>query len=76
MPMAHSTQRQLVQALAHKIWEEEGRPEGRSALHWAEAERRLAEDPAPTAFNAEGYEEAAPAGYPPIDIYPVAAPGV
>ena len=27
--------------LAHRIWEAEGRPEGREVEHWAEAEARL-----------------------------------
>ena len=68
--MAHSTQRHLVRALAYRIWEEEGRPHGRAAVHWAEAERRLSADAASGYINAEGYEEDAPAGRPPIDIIP------
>ena len=30
-----------LEILAYKIWEEQGRPEGRQEEHWAEAERRL-----------------------------------
>ncbi len=30
-----------LEILAYKIWEEQGRPDGREADHWAEAERRL-----------------------------------
>jgi hypothetical protein len=30
-----------VALLAYQLWEEEGRPEGRSEYHWLEAERRL-----------------------------------
>jgi hypothetical protein len=71
--MAHSTQRHLVRALAYTIWEQEGRPDGRAAVHWAEAERRLAGTAASGHINAEGYEEDAPAGRPPIDIIPAAA---
>lgn len=36
------TERQSrLEVLAYKIWEEQGRPEGRQEDHWAEAERRL-----------------------------------
>ena len=30
-----------IEVLAYKIWEEQGRPEGRQEENWAEAERRL-----------------------------------
>lgn len=30
-----------IEILAYKIWEEQGRPEGRHEENWAEAERRL-----------------------------------
>ena len=30
-----------LEILAYKIWEEQGRPEGRHEENWAEAERRL-----------------------------------
>ena len=36
------TERQSrLEILAYKIWEEQGRPDGRQEEHWAEAERRL-----------------------------------
>lgn len=40
---------QQIQQLAHDLWEAQGRPDGRSAEHWAEAERRLAADAMPDA---------------------------
>jgi hypothetical protein len=30
-----------IRERAHRLWEQEGRPEGREALHWHEAERQL-----------------------------------
>ena len=33
---------QKVRELAHRLWEERGRPEGRAEEDWFEAERRLA----------------------------------
>jgi hypothetical protein len=33
---------QLIRAQAHRLWEEEGRPEGRAEEHWYAA-RRLVE---------------------------------
>ena len=30
-----------IEELAHQIWEEQGRPDGRHEDHWSEAERRL-----------------------------------
>ena len=33
-----------IEALAHQIWESEGRPDGRHAEHWNEAERRVRSD--------------------------------
>lgn len=29
-----------IRARAHRIWEEQGRPEGRAEEHWREAERQ------------------------------------
>jgi len=43
---------QRLEILAYKIWEEQGRPDGRQEEHWAEAERRLrfdSDDPSTTA---------------------------
>ena len=31
-----------IAALAHKIWEDEGRPEGRAEIHWQRAAAELA----------------------------------
>ena len=36
---------QAVKARAHEIWEGEGRPEGRHAEHWSQAERELGAGP-------------------------------
>ncbi len=41
-----------IAALAHKYWEEEGRPEGRSEIHWQRAYIALAK-PAPVAKVAK-----------------------
>lgn len=30
-----------IRGLAYRIWEQEGRPEGRDHAHWTEAERQL-----------------------------------
>ncbi len=30
-----------IRDLAYRLWEEEGRPEGREAEHWLDAERRF-----------------------------------
>src|SRR5436190_756100 len=47
-----------IQALAHSIWEREGRPEGRDQVHWEQAERQLREEAAmpSEATLAEGLE--------------------
>lgn len=31
-----------IRILAHRLWEQEGRPEGRAEEHWLQAERILA----------------------------------
>jgi len=36
-----------IAALAYRIWEEEGRPEGKSDEHWARAQRCLREQRVP-----------------------------
>jgi hypothetical protein len=33
--------REEITAVAHSIWEREGRPEGRDVQHWLEAESQL-----------------------------------
>jgi hypothetical protein len=38
---------QRIQNLAYRIWEQEGRPEGRDAANWDEAQRQLREPDAP-----------------------------
>jgi hypothetical protein len=35
----------LIAALAHKFWEDEGRPEGRAEAHWLRATEVLAKAP-------------------------------
>ena len=37
----HKPKREEISALAHQIWEKEGRPGDRSAAHWAKAETQL-----------------------------------
>lgn len=47
----------LIRRRAHEIWEAEGRPEGREARHWAQAEAEMnapAPDAAPAASQADG----------------------
>jgi len=34
-----------IRTLAHRLWEEAGRPEGRSDELWNEAQRQLAREP-------------------------------
>jgi hypothetical protein len=36
-----AAQNQQIQALAHELWVQAGRPQGREREHWAEAERQL-----------------------------------
>jgi hypothetical protein len=33
-----SWEQEKIQALAHSLWEQQGRPEGRAEEHWHEAE--------------------------------------
>ena len=42
----HAPTHEEITALAQRIYEEEGRPEGCAAAHWHEAERRLREQSA------------------------------
>jgi hypothetical protein len=39
---------------ARRIWEEQGRPEGRDLEHWLEAERQLRADSRPTGARSGG----------------------
>ena len=46
--MTNSTNRdQRIADLAHKIWEEEGQPEGQAQAHWARAVAILDDEAAP-----------------------------
>jgi hypothetical protein len=38
-----------IRALAHKYWEDEGRPEGQSEAHWQRAYKALAKPATPAA---------------------------
>jgi hypothetical protein len=40
-PLDPTARRERIAARAHLIWEREGRPDGRAAEHWAQAEREL-----------------------------------
>jgi hypothetical protein len=42
--MSNDEDARRIEALAYQIWEAEGRPEGRHADHWIEAQRRLRRD--------------------------------
>jgi hypothetical protein len=46
-----------ISRLAHQLWEDEGRPEGRAREHWARAARMLESSP----VGRSGVEEAEPA---------------
>jgi hypothetical protein len=37
----HDALEHRIRELAHRIWEQEGRPEGREGAHWREAERQV-----------------------------------
>ena len=41
-----------IAALAHKFWEDEGRPEGRAEFHWQRTAETLAAKPAKSAAKA------------------------
>jgi hypothetical protein len=49
MKTRHDAER--IKDLAYRIWEEQGRPDGRQEDHWAEAERRLSSEPEVIAAN-------------------------
>jgi hypothetical protein len=40
-PQSQSDQQESTEALAYRLWEEAGRPEGQSAHFWEEAEERI-----------------------------------
>jgi len=39
----HTPATEDITALAHKIWEEEGKPEGKAEEHWLRAEKELSQ---------------------------------
>jgi hypothetical protein len=39
--MAQQALEPRIRERAHRLWEEEGQPEGRDREHWAEAERQV-----------------------------------
>lgn len=57
---------QRVRALAHRMWEEQGRPEGRAAQHWREAEQATAAEEAAEPAPPE-HAATTPRGAPPAD---------
>jgi hypothetical protein len=42
MELQMDTMEQRIRDRAHKLWEEEGRPEGRAEMHWAQARALVA----------------------------------
>ena len=50
----------LIRARAHKIWEDEGRPEGRSDSHWRQAQDELQRELAEAKPHPEITTELAP----------------
>jgi hypothetical protein len=42
-----------IRALAHKMWEEEGRPEGQAEIHWQRAYMALAKPAKPAKAPAK-----------------------
>ncbi|WP_103174715.1 DUF2934 domain-containing protein [Paracoccus sp. SY] len=43
-----------IQERAYSIWEQEGRPPGRDAQHWGQAEREIDVEDAARAFSSAG----------------------
>lgn len=41
--------RDQIAARARRIWEQEGKPEGRDVAHWLQAEAQLRQNPRPRA---------------------------
>jgi len=44
MELHMDTMEQRIRDRAHKLWEEEGRPEGRAEMHWAQARALVASE--------------------------------
>jgi len=42
---------QAIRERAYALWEQDGRPEGRSLAHWSQAETEIAAGQAPTALD-------------------------
>jgi len=69
-----------LEILAYKIWEEQGRPDGRQEEHWAEAERRLrfdSDDPstAPRSHDLVHAEQDTPGRFNPSSSRQQTQPG-
>lgn len=58
MPGMFTISEEAIARRAHEIWEEEGRPEGRSQDHWEQARTELAEAAAMSAQGSAGTAEA------------------
>lgn len=52
--MAREVERKLIELRAYRIWEEEGRPDGRHEQHWEQARTQLEQE-------AEGFRDSAEA---------------
>lgn len=61
--MTTSDREEAIRQRAHRIWEDEGRPEGAEARHWDEARRQIEAEPAPTP-SEPAPEEITPAAEP------------
>jgi Protein of unknown function (DUF2934) len=44
---------EMIRQRAYRIWEEEGRPEGRDRLHWDQAAREVDGDPGEASTGTE-----------------------
>jgi hypothetical protein len=49
----HDTLEQRIRAHAHRLWEEEGRPDGRAEAHWFAARQLVETEVAPAPQKAE-----------------------
>ncbi|SAL83346.1 hypothetical protein AWB67_06382 [Caballeronia terrestris] len=55
--MALTVAEDHIRTLAHLLWEEAGRPEGRSDEFWNEAQRQLASEPGLRTSGGRGRTE-------------------
>ncbi len=53
-----------IRTLAYRLWEEQGRPEGKADLHWLEAESALRRTANPPANDVPKPQSAAPSVVP------------